>query len=82
MVAALLMTAIAGIVIWLVFFKFKWIRFTYAWGFFLLFFVLHLVLVFLIGMRFVAPYATDAKAVQHTIQLTPRLELVQNTMVG
>ena len=48
MVAALLMTAIAGIVIWLVFFKFKWIRFTYAWGFFLLFFVLHLVLVFLI----------------------------------
>ena len=38
MVAALLMTAIAGIVIWLVFFKFKWIRLTYAWGFFLLFF--------------------------------------------
>ena len=73
MVAALLMTAIAGIVIWLVFFKFKWIRFTYAWGFFLLFFVLHLVLVFLIGMRFVAPYTTDAKVVQHTIQLTPRL---------
>jgi multidrug resistance efflux pump len=73
MVAALLMTAIAGIIIWLVFFKFKWIKFTYAWGFFLLFFVLHLVLVFLIGLRFVAPYTTDAKVIQHTIQLTPRL---------
>jgi multidrug resistance efflux pump len=73
MVATLLFTAIVGIIVWLVFFKFKWIRFTYGWGFFLIFFVLHLVLVFLIGMRFVAPYTTDAKMVQHTIQLIPRL---------
>jgi multidrug resistance efflux pump len=73
MVAALLITAIAGILTWLVFFKFKWIRFTYAWGFFILFFVLHLLLVFLIGLRFVAPYTTDAKVIQHTIQLIPRL---------
>ena len=73
MVAALLMTAIAGIVFWLVFFRFKWIRFTFGWGFFFLFFVLHLALVFLIGMRFVAPYSTDATVIQHTIQLIPRL---------
>jgi multidrug resistance efflux pump len=73
MVAALLITAITGILTWLVFFKFRWIRFTYAWGFFIFFFVLHLLLVFLIGLRFVAPYTTDAKVIQHTIQLTPRL---------
>lgn len=73
MVAALLITAIAGILTWLVFFKFKWIRFTYAWGFFIFFFVLHLLLVFMIGLRFVAPYTTDAKVIQHTIQLVPRL---------
>jgi multidrug resistance efflux pump len=73
MVAALLITAVAGILTWLVFFKFRWIRFTYAWGFFIFFFVLHLLLVFMIGLRFVAPYTTDAKVIQHTIQLTPRL---------
>ena len=73
MVAALLITTIVGILIWLVFFKFKWIRFTYGWGFFLSFFLVHLLLVFLIGLRFVAPYTTDARMVQHTIQLIPRL---------
>jgi hypothetical protein len=70
MVAGLLITAIAGIIFWLVFFKFKWIRLTYGWGLFVLFFVAHLILIFLIGMRFVAPYTTDAKVIQHTIQLT------------
>jgi hypothetical protein len=34
MVAGLLITAIAGILFWLVFFKFKWIRLTYGWGLF------------------------------------------------
>jgi multidrug resistance efflux pump len=73
MAAALLMTAVAGIVFWLVFFKFKWIRFTFGWGFFFIFFVLHLALVFLVGMRFVAPYSKDVRVIQHTIQLIPRL---------
>jgi multidrug resistance efflux pump len=73
MAAGLLITAIAGIIFWLVFFKFKWIRLTYGWGLFVLFFVAHQVLSFLIGMQFVAPYTTDAKVIQHTIQLTPRL---------
>ena len=73
MVAALFLTAVGGIVFWLVFFKFKWIRFTFMWGFLSFFFVLHLTLVFLIGMRFVAPYSTDVTVIQHTIQLIPRL---------
>ncbi len=60
-------------VVWLVFFKFKWLKFTIAWGFFSTFFVLHLLIIFLIGLRFVTPYATEARMVQHTIQLIPRL---------
>ena len=37
------------------------------------FFGLHLLLIFLIGLQFVTPFTTDAKVVQHTIQLVPRL---------
>jgi multidrug resistance efflux pump len=33
----------------------------------------HLLLIFLIGLRFMTPYSTDAKMIQHTIQLIPRL---------
>ena len=73
MVAALLITAIVGFLFWLIFFKLKWIRLTYAWGLFVLFFVMHLVLIFLVGLRFVAPYTTNATVIQHTIQLVPRL---------
>ena len=62
----------AGIV-WLVFFKLKWAKFTIAWGVFSTLFVVHLMLIFMIGLRFVTPYSTNAKIIQHTIQLTPRL---------
>jgi multidrug resistance efflux pump len=73
MVAGLLITAIAGLIFWLVFFKFKWIRLTYAWGLVVFFFFIHILLIFLIGLRFVAPYTTNATVIQHTIQLVPRL---------
>ncbi|MGB5424274.1 MAG: biotin/lipoyl-binding protein [Desulfobacterales bacterium] len=73
MVAGLLITAIAGFLFWLVFFKFKWIRLTYGWGLFIIFFVLHIALIFVVGLRFVTPYTTNAKVIQHTIQLVPRL---------
>lgn len=67
------------LVVWVVFFKFKWLRFTIPWGFFSIFFALHLMLIFLVGLRFVTPLATDAVIVQPTIQLTPRLS--QPTLV-
>jgi multidrug resistance efflux pump len=60
-------------IVWLVFFKFKWLKFSIAWGFFSTFFAVHLLLIFLIGLRFVTPLATEARIIQHTIQLTPRL---------
>jgi len=62
-----------AVVVWLVFFKFRWLRFSIPWGVICIFFELHLLIIFLIGLRFVTPYATEAKVVQHTIQLIPRL---------
>ena len=60
-------------IVWLVFFKFGWLKFSIAWGFFSTFFALHLLIIFLIGLRFVTPLATEARVIQHTIQLVPRL---------
>jgi multidrug resistance efflux pump len=73
MIAALLVLTIAFTVFWLVFFRFKLIRLTPGWGIIFGFFVVHLMLVFLIGLRFVTPYSTNATVVQRTIQLIPRL---------
>jgi len=62
-----------ALVVWLVFFHFRWLKFSIAWGFFSTFFAVHLLLIFLIGLRFVTPLATEARVIQHTIQLVPRL---------
>jgi len=59
--------------VWLIFFKFKWLKFSIAWGFFSTFFALHLLIIFMIGLRYVTPTSTEARIIQHTIQLTPRL---------
>jgi multidrug resistance efflux pump len=58
---------------WAVFFKFKWMKFNIAWGVVTVLVGVHLLLIFMIGLRFVAPYAAEAKVIQHTIQLIPRL---------
>jgi multidrug resistance efflux pump len=62
-----------AVLVWLVFFKFKWMQFSIAWGMVSALVGLHLLLIFMIGLRFVTPYSTEAKIIQHTIQLTPRL---------
>jgi hypothetical protein len=73
MIAALLVVTLACLVFWLVFFRFKLIRLTPGWGIIFAFVVVHLMLVFLIGLRFITPYSTNATVVQRTIQLIPRL---------
>jgi len=40
-------------VIWIVFFKFKWLTFSIPWAIFSSLAVIHLLFIFLIGMRFV-----------------------------
>jgi multidrug resistance efflux pump len=62
-----------AVLVWLVFFKFHWMKFNIVWGIVSTSVGLHLLIIFLIGLRFVTPLATDAKIVQHTIQLVPRL---------
>jgi multidrug resistance efflux pump len=73
MIFAISLTLGFILVLWLVFFKFKWLKFSMAWAIVSAFVFLHVLLIFVIGMRFVTPYATDAKVIQHTIQLVPRL---------
>jgi multidrug resistance efflux pump len=73
MIAAFVLLIGFVLIVWLVFFKFKWLKFNIAWGVVSVFFGLHLLLIFMIGLRFVAPYSIDAKVIQHTIQLIPRL---------
>jgi multidrug resistance efflux pump len=73
MFLGLLITTVYVLVVWLVFFRLKLLKFTAAWAFVSGAFGAHLLLIFLIGLRFVTPYSTDAKVIQHTIQLIPRL---------
>jgi len=73
MVLALLITTVYLLIVWLVFFRFKLIKFSILWGLVSAFVGIHVILIFVIGLRFVTPYSTDAKMIQHTIQLVPRL---------
>ena len=63
----------AAMLVWLVFFKLKWLKFSIAWGIFSSMAVVHLLIIFMIGLRFMTPLATEASVIQHTIQLIPRL---------
>jgi hypothetical protein len=73
MIAGLLITTIFCTAVWLVFFRFRWIRFTPGWGIISGLFGVHILLIFLIGLHFVTPASTDAKVIQYTIQLIARL---------
>lgn len=73
MVAGLLILAIFLFVFWLVFFKLKLLKLSPAWGVVSSLVFVHTLLIFLVGIRMVTPYSTDARVIQHTIQLIPRL---------
>src|SRR5271165_7156022 len=66
MLLALTMTVGFIFVVWLIFFKLKWMKFSIMWGILCAFFFIHILLIFMIGLRFVTPYSTDAKVIQHT----------------
>ncbi len=73
MIVALTILALEGFLIWFVFFKKRWLKFGYGWGLVSVYGGLHVLLVFLLGMRYGQPYSTDARIVRHTVQITPRL---------
>jgi multidrug resistance efflux pump len=69
----LLIMVVYLFLVWLIFFKLKLLKFGIGWGFVSTVFLLHLLIIVLIGLRFETPYSTDARVIQHTIQLIPRL---------
>lgn len=73
MMGVIAMTLIYIAFVWLVFFKLKWMRFTPAWGLISGFFILHLLIVPLVGTRMQSPFTSDVRVVRHTVQLVPRL---------
>src|SRR5271154_3246877 len=73
MVAGLLILVVFAAAVWLVFFQLKLLKFSIAWGIVCSLFGIHIMLIFLIGVRFSTPYSTDARVIQNTIQLIPRL---------
>jgi multidrug resistance efflux pump len=73
MIAALLVLILYCFALWLVFAKFKWLKFSIQWGVVSGFVGVHVLVIILIGMRFFVPYTTQAFVVQHTIQIVPRL---------
>lgn len=73
MVAALVITFLYVFVVWLVFFRLRIAKFSVLWGIATFWVGVHLLLVFLIGIRFSQPYSNDARIVRHTIQIVPRL---------
>ncbi|MDH3717065.1 MAG: HlyD family efflux transporter periplasmic adaptor subunit [Planctomycetota bacterium] len=73
MVIGLLITFSFLLFLWLVFFKFKWLKFTPAWALVSSFFVLHVMLLFVIAPRFFQPGSRDVRVIRHNVQLVPRL---------
>ncbi|MEM8630035.1 MAG: HlyD family secretion protein [Pseudomonadota bacterium] len=73
MLGVVAITLIYVAFIWLVFFRFKWMRFTPVWGLISAFFLLHLLIVPLVGTRMQSPFTSDVRVVRHTVQLIPRL---------
>jgi hypothetical protein len=73
MAIVLLITFLYCFGLWLIFFKFKWLRFSPSWGVISAFVGVHLGLTFMVGPRFVTPFSASARIVQHTLQLIPRL---------
>ena len=61
MLLGFVMLFAAALLVWLVFFKFKWLKFSIAWAIFSSMAIVHLLIIFLIGLRFMAPLATEAR---------------------
>lgn len=71
---AVTITVIYVVAIWLVFFRFRWLKFNIVWGVLSFWIGFHMLLIFVIGLRFNAPYTIDAHLIRNTIQIVPRLE--------
>ncbi|RBW61761.1 HlyD family secretion protein [Ruegeria sp. A3M17] len=73
MFVALGITLFYIIFVWLIFFKFQWLKFSITWGIVSFWVGAHLLLIFLVALRFFQPFSIDSHVVRSTIQIVPRL---------
>jgi len=73
MFVALGITLFYLIFVWFVFFKAQWLKFNIMWGIVSFWVGAHLLLIFLVALRFFQPFSVDSHVVRSTIQIVPRL---------
>ncbi|MEP3276594.1 MAG: biotin/lipoyl-binding protein [Stappiaceae bacterium] len=73
MLIAVLITLFYIIFVWLVFFKFKLLKFNMVWGIVSFWVGVHLLLIFIVALRFYQPFTMDAHVIRYTVQIVPRL---------
>ncbi len=73
MFVALGITLFYIIFVWFIFFKVKWLKFNIMWGIVSFWVGAHLLLIFLVALRFFQPFSIDSHVVRSTIQIVPRL---------
>ncbi|WP_299947833.1 efflux RND transporter periplasmic adaptor subunit [uncultured Ruegeria sp.] len=73
MFVALGITLFYIIFVWFIFFKVQWLKFNIMWGIVSFWVGAHLLLIFLVALRFFQPFSADSHVVRSTIQIVPRL---------
>ncbi|MDA7966538.1 HlyD family secretion protein [Ruegeria sp.] len=73
MFIALGITLFYIIFVWFIFFKMEWLKFNIAWGIVSFWVGAHLLLIFLVALRFFQPFSADSHVVRSTIQIIPKL---------
>lgn len=85
MTVALLITFFYAIAIYLVFFRFQLLKFNIVWGVVSFWVGFHLLLIFVVALRFFTPYSIDGHVIRQTVQLVPRLPeptLIEEVLVA
>ncbi len=73
MLIAIGLVVIYVVFVWLVFFRFRLLKFTIVWGVVGFWVGVHMFLIFIVALRFFQPYSMDGHVIRPTIQLVPRL---------
>lgn len=73
MTVALLITFFYVIGLYLIFFRYRLLKFNIVWGVVSFWVGFHLILIFVVALRFFTPYSIDGHMIRQTIQLSPRL---------
>lgn len=73
MFVALGITLFYIIFVWFIFFKAHWLKFNIVWGIVSFWVGAHLLLIFLVALRFFQPFSIDSHVVRSTIQIVPKL---------